>query len=366
MKCSVAACRRLSGRIGYGLCAALLSGILGYAAVLQAPIAVIAPTPPSSVTETDEPTENPTVSAASTDPSITAEAYPFALSLYDLLFTSEEVSIPSGELKIVSTDLSKNPASGTVFLKNNTDYSLSVSDFLSADSSLPTTVLPSDESDEPLVLIYHTHGTEAYAEEGRVSYKESELPRSDDTENNVVAVGKVLADTLNANGIPTIHCEIMHDANGEYYNSYSNSARTVKEYLEAYPSIRYIFDVHRDALTSDTVAYKTLTYDGSTPVAQIMLVVGTDNAGANHPDWRENLSFAVNTQYYLTQRLNHLVRPISVKRSSFNQQYADIAMLIEVGTCVNTLAEAKASAVILGETLAGMIRSETAGSTEVT
>ena len=224
--------------------------------------------------------------------------------------------------------------------------------------TVPTAVsvsAPADPETEPLVLIYHTHGTEAYAEEDRGSYAKKDLPRSTDITKNVVAVGQVLADTLNACGIPTLHCEIMHDA-ASYNRSYTASRQTVQAYRAQYPSLQYAFDVHRDALISDTCAYKVLTYDESTPVAQVMLVVGTDSAGAAHPEWRRNLAFAVNAQYLLTKRLGNFARPICIKRPSYNQQYTGLGILIEIGTCVNTLREAKASAVILGETLAALIR----------
>ncbi len=282
--------------------------------------------------------------------------YPIALGVYDTLFSEEESpEIPDGELLIVKTDLSKNPLSGTVLLKNNTSYSIKSEEYLTVDTmTLPTVASPAPETAAPKVLIYHTHGTEAYAEEGKLSYKKSKLPRSKDITQNVVAVGKVLADTLNANGVPTIHCETMHDKDS-YNNSYTYSRNTIKKYLEKYPSIEYVFDVHRDALLNSTSVYKTLTYDESSPVAQIMLVVGTDAAGADHPNWGKNLTLAVNSQYLLTKRLENIVRPICIKSSSFNQQYSEGGMLIEIGTCVNTLAEAKASAVILGETLAPLL-----------
>ena len=118
------------------------------------------------------------------------------------------------------------------------------------------------------------------------------------------------------------------------------------------------FDIHRDALLNSENVYKVITYDESTPAAQIMLVVGTDSAGASHPGWRKNLSFAVNAQYLLTKRLENLMRPICIKKSSYNQQLSPGALLIEVGPCANTLAEAKTSAEILGETLAALINSD--------
>ncbi|MBE6636882.1 MAG: hypothetical protein E7618_03645 [Ruminococcaceae bacterium] len=284
--------------------------------------------------------------------------YPLALGIYDRLFLEKEGTIPVGELKIVKTDLSKNPSPGTVHLQNNTTYAIDISSFLTAeDLTLTSPTKPASPEDPPLVLIYHTHGTEGYAEEGRLSYSPSALPRSRDIENNVVAVGKVLTEALNRNGIKAIHCETMHDATS-YNAAYTNSAQTVREYCNKYPSIRYAFDIHRDALVGTTEVYKTITYDESTPIAQIMLVVGSDAAGAVHPNWRDNLTFAVNTQHILTERLPTFVRPITLKNASFNQQYSPYGLLIEVGTCVNTLAEAKASAEILGEMLAALITAQ--------
>ena len=163
---------------------------------------------------------------------------PSAFGVYDDIFSEEEPpeSIPKGELKIVKTDLSKNPTAGTIFLKNNTTYSIDPYEHLTADDiSFGSSVSPTPEKSPPKVLIYHTHGTEAYAEEGKASYLKSNLPRSTDIRKNVVAVGKVIADALNAAGIPTIHCEIMHDEKS-YNDSYTYSRQTVLEYLEKYPA----------------------------------------------------------------------------------------------------------------------------------
>ncbi len=281
--------------------------------------------------------------------------YPTALGIYEQLFAEIEGITPDGELKIVRTDLSKDPTPGTVYLKNNTDYTIRALDYLSGSEALsPSAPPPATEEMPPLVLIYHTHGTESYAEEGKQSYAKSKLPRSRDITKNVVAVGKVLAETLRRNGVPTLHLETMFDA-GSYTNSYTYSRDAVLAYMKEYPSLLYAFDVHRDALISTAYAYKTVTYDGSTPVAQAMLVVGTDSAGADHPHWGQNLSFAVDLQYQMTHRLSNLMRPICIKNPSYNQQHTGLGCLIEIGTCVNTLAEAKATAEILGEKLAAVI-----------
>jgi len=349
--------QKISRILSCSLLSAIILSFLGYGSVAHrieqesAPSpAPPAPTPDELLSSSDELTEE-------YRDFLYENEYPMALGVYDQLFAEEDGSVPDGELKIVKTDLSKNPSLGTIYLKNNTDYTIKALDYLTADTlTLPTASQPAEEDAPPVVLIYHTHGTEAYAEEGVTSYAKKDLPRSRDITKNVVAVGKVLADTLNACGIPTLHIETMFDSKS-YTNSYTYSRQAIQEYREQYPSIQYAFDIHRDALVSSTYVYKTLTYDGSTPVAQVMLVVGTDSAGAQHPNWRNNLAFAVDAQYLLTKRLSNLARPICIKNPSYNQQHTGLGCLIEIGTCVNTLAEAKASAKILGETLAGLILS---------
>lgn len=312
--------------------------------------------------ETDQlPTEDELMSGADELPPeyrqiIYDREYPLGLGIYDKLFISDPLPTPEGELKIVNTDLSKNPIPEGVLIKNNTSYSFKISDYLTM-KDVKLEKEKSYDPSEPIVLIYHTHGTEGYAEEGKTSYSPASLPRSRNINENVVAVGTALCDILNQNGIPAIHDTVMHD-DGSYNTAYNNSARSIKEYLKKYPSIKYCFDIHRDALVSETSVYKTVTYDESTPLAQIMFVVGTDSAGANHKTWKRCMSFAVNAQYYLCSKLNNLVRPISIKQSSYNQQYPYVGALIEVGTCANTLKEALNSTKILGDVLSSMILSD--------
>ena len=121
-----------------------------------------------------------------------------------------------------------------------------------AGISLSTDLSKIYPSDVPLVLIVHTHGTEAYSDPAAPWYDpEREVARSSDKNKNVVHIGRLMADILNENGISTIHCDVMHDAES-YSGSYERSAETVKKYLSQYPSIKYIIDVHRDAVVKSS------------------------------------------------------------------------------------------------------------------
>ncbi len=205
------------------------------------------------------------------------------------------------------------------------------------------------------MLIVHTHGTECYAEEGSDSYTKKTPTRTDDITKNVVAVGTVIADYLEAHGIPTIHCTEMFDRES-YVEAYNNSSAAVREYLAIYPSIRYIFDVHRDSVISnDYTKTRPATEIDGVSTAQYMCVVGTDAAGSSHKAWRDNLTLAAHMQVRLWNRSNTLTRRLSIRSASFYQQYASGSLLLEIGSCGNTLSEAKACALIVAEELAEII-----------
>ncbi len=209
---------------------------------------------------------------------------------------------------------------------------------------------------EPLVLILHTHATESFAEEGAVSYTEKTEFRNEDTSKNMVAVGKVMARILNERGVPTVHCETLHDAE-DYNASYDNSLATVQKYLKEYPTIKYVFDLHRDAMIRENgEALKPLCNINGKPTAQVMTLVGTDAGGADHSLWQENnMNLAVKLQYRLTSEYNGMARPINLRKLSFHQQYAPGSLLFEIGSCANTLEEAKNAVANLAEAIADTI-----------
>lgn len=202
---------------------------------------------------------------------------------------------------------------------------------------------------EPTVLILHTHGTESYTK--TEDYRESSSYRTLDTDYNVVSIGTELAKTLEKGGIKVIHDTTMHDS-PSYSSSYSNARKSIRAYLEKYPSIRMVLDIHRDSVeNSDGEQLRfTAQKDGQT-AAQLMMVVGTDANGLNHPDWPENMSLAVKLHAQLEKNCPGICRPISFRSQRFNQDLSTGAMLIEVGSAGNTRAEALLAAQILGQAI---------------
>ncbi len=260
---------------------------------------------------------------------------------------------------IIALDMSEGQTADRLLCKNESKYSPDINALTKNEYPLKYTQNTSTNGENaPIVLIVHTHGTECYSPEDTAFYTDSTPTRLHDKTNNVVAVGKVLADTLNSHNIPTIHCETMFDAES-YSNSYTLSENAVQEYLKKYPSIQYVFDVHRDSIIRNAnEKIKPLTLIDNVPTAQAMFVVGTDSKGANHPNWTNNLTIASIFQYKLVEQYSTLMRPINIRSASFNAEHAPGSILIEIGTCGNTLQEAKNCAKLLGQTIAEIIKND--------
>lgn len=271
----------------------------------------------------------------------------------------DESSVPESpesaeyDYPLVSKDLSQSDK-GDYYISNDTGHNPDTE----ALANSPAAVAPFDfKSNKPLVLIVHTHGTESYTEEGADGYNDTgNLWRTTDTEKNVVAVGAVIAQVLEENGIPTLHCQIMHDKDS-YNDAYSYSAATIKKYLKQYPTIKYVFDIHRDAIiSSDGTLVKGVTEIGGENVAQVMCVAGSDFKGADYPHWEANLALALKLRVALNEKNPTLCRPVYLRGAAYNLQYTNGgSLLLEIGSSGNTLAEAKRAAVHVAEALAEMI-----------
>lgn len=193
-------------------------------------------------------------------------------------------------------------------------------------------------AEEPAVLILHSHATESYCK--TEEYTESSDYRTLDTDYNVVSVGSRVAEILEAGGIQVLHDKTLHDY-PSYNSAYGEARDTIAWYLENYPSIQMVLDIHRDSVElsdGSQVAY-TVTV-GQQEVAQLMMVVGTDANGLSHPAWQKNMALAVKLHVQLEKTTPGICRPISFRSQRFNQDMSAGAMLIEVGSAGNTRTQA--------------------------
>ena len=74
-----------------------------------------------------------------------------------------------------------------------------------------------------------------------------------------------------------------------------------------------------------------------------MFVIGTNDGGGKHPNWKNNLKFAVAVQEKGNEMYPGLFRAINLRSATFNQKVSNAASIIEVGATGNTIEEATAS-----------------------
>ncbi|HJB21080.1 MAG TPA: stage II sporulation protein P [Candidatus Fournierella merdavium] len=207
-------------------------------------------------------------------------------------------------------------------------------------------------SAEPQVLIMHTHATESYELEDLGWFDPEYTCRLTDTSLNMVAVGAAIAEKLNAAGIVTLQDATLHDY-PSYNGSYERSNATVREYLEKYPSIKVVLDVHRDAIETDGARVKAVADVNGRTAAQVMIICGADKNG-NLPNFKQNLAFAARWESAMESRFPGLTRPVLFDYRYYNQDLTTGSLLIEIGSHGNTLAEAVYSGELVGEALAGL------------
>ncbi|MEG3030520.1 MAG: stage II sporulation protein P [Oscillospiraceae bacterium] len=212
------------------------------------------------------------------------------------------------------------------------------------------------EKDSPLpqILIMHTHATESYQNHPEPFYDPEYTCRSLDTSLNMVSVGAIIAKQLNLLGYNTLHDDTLHD-HPSYNASYGRSKATVQDYLEKYPSIKIVLDIHRDAIErKDGTRIKPVITLQNKKYAQVMIICGADNGYLNMPNYKKNLRFASHLQNSMETLYPGFTRPLLFDYRNYNQQLSTGSLLIEVGSHANTLEEAQNSAKLIAYSLAKM------------
>lgn len=222
-----------------------------------------------------------------------------------------------------------------VYVQNRTAMALDVAAIAALSPEI--TLAPSTE---PQVLIMHTHGSEAFAQEGADVYQESGTARTIDPNYNIMRVGDEIERIFTEMGLSVLHDYTLYDY-PNYNGSYDRSKVGVSQYLTAHPSIKIVLDIHRDALIGqDGTIYKAVTEIDGTKTAQVLLVMGSNDGGLPHPNWQKNLSLAMRIQYRMNTLWPGLARPITLRSSRFSQELTNGSVLVEIGSHGNTLQEA--------------------------
>ena len=240
----------------------------------------------------------------------------------------------------LSIDTSKIKASA-IRLDNHTNgISVKTADYF--DKQVNLKLKPAEEG--PQILILHTHTTEAYTKGKKDTYKETDTARTTDNDYNMVRVGEEMKDVFEEMGLSVVHDKTKYDY-PSYNGSYSRALTGIQKMLKKYPTIQVVLDVHRDAIIgSDGTSYAKKTEIDGEEVAQVMLVVGTNDMGLTHPNWKDHLTLAVQIQKNMLAIDSELPRPIDLRRQRFNEHATPGSLLVEVGTSGNTLKQALAGA----------------------
>ena len=258
----------------------------------------------------------------------------------------EDISVEEDTTEILSTTIK-----GGLMINNSTGYEPDIGYLLSERVNVK---LPSDG---PQILIIHTHGSEAYAQDAFNKYVPSDTSRTQNKEHSVIRVGDELAERLEGFGLNVLHDREIYDY-PSYTGSYSRSQTAIENYLEQYPDIAMVIDLHRDALGTGDVIYKTVAEVEGETSSQIMLLVGTGENGLHHPHWQENLKLALTLQQAIDSRHPTLARPVALKQERYNQHLTKGSLILEVGSSGNTLREAicavRLFADAIGDTLLAM------------
>jgi len=228
-----------------------------------------------------------------------------------------------------------------LYLYNRTDLEVD----LAQAAAREVEIALSPASEGPQILIIHSHATEAYTQDGTDIYDPSDNnTRTTDERYNMLRVGDEMERVFTEMGLRVVHDRELYDY-PKYDGSYTRSGPAVETYLEQYPTIKLVLDVHRDALIgSDGTVYKTVTSIDGVKTAQVMLVIGSNAGGGDHPHWQENLALAARLQKSLDTLYPTLARPMALRQSVYNQNLSPGSLLVEVGSHGNTLQEALAGA----------------------
>lgn len=272
----------------------------------------------------------------------------YASPLFSEGLPETEVAVKSDEIKEDKDIKEKNTPSLNLSIKNESKFQIDIKKLLNEKSDFKI------DKEKPTVLIVHTHGSESYTASKAYNYTQTGNYRTQDTKYNMIRVGEELAKRLREKGIVTIHDKTINDY-PSYNDSYNKTENVIKENLKKYPSIRFVFDIHRDAVGDESEKIKfTAAVDGE-KAAQVMIVCGT-NQNLENPDWEKNLSLALKIQSHFEEEYPLLMRPLNLRKERFNMHLTKGSLLFEIGTNSNTLDEALSSARFLGDGLSEVIK----------
>lgn len=244
---------------------------------------------------------------------------------------------------------------GAVRVKNTNKTKINIEKLLSQKADLFV------DKKKPCVLIFHTHTSETFQLFERSWYPTGNITRSEQSDRNMVRIGKAICEELEKNGFRTVHDTEIHDRS--YSGAYDRSRAAAVGYLKKDTSIQVVLDIHRDAIQrTDGTKIRPVAEIGGKRAAQVMIISGCQEEGngiENFSDWQQNLVFALQLQKEMEESFPGLTRPLYFCPRDYNMNLTHCSLLLEVGSDSNTLEEAEYSGRLIGESLSRLLNNYT-------
>lgn len=193
---------------------------------------------------------------------------------------------------------------------------------LSAYLKMPLDLGIQAEGSQPVIGIYHTHSSESY----------SPGPASLPYPGEIYQVGETLKNALEKKGFKVVWSQANHNPHDG--SAYIRSRDTAAKLLEENPIA--VIDVHRDAVPDRE--FYTTELDGQS-VAKVRIVTGKQNQNR-----QSNFEFAKAMKAKADEALPGIMEGIFWAKGNYNQDLGPRMILLEFGTHVLTLEEAKVAA----------------------
>jgi len=220
----------------------------------------------------------------------------------------------------------------SAMLKNLTTYKIDVDKLLSEKLKFKLT------GSDIETVIYHTHTTESYTQSKNYMYEPSGVYRTLDTNANMIKIGEEMKRNLQQNGFAVFHDKTIYDY-PDYNSSYSKAGKGIAQILKKHKNVKVVLDLHRDAISVNTEQYKPVVQINGKKVAQFLLVIGTNQGGLKHSEWKENLKLALKIKKLADEKYPGLCRNEKLRKKRFNQHVTNGAMIVEMGATGNTIEE---------------------------
>lgn len=210
------------------------------------------------------------------------------------------------------------------------------SEQLNAPALLEMDMRMQGSSEQPQILIYHSHSQEDFIDS---------VPG--DPSTTIVGVGDylttLLQDTYGYNVIHVTDTFDIVDGKLDRNKAYTYAQERISQILEENPSVEVVIDLHRDGVAEDKRLVTTI--DGK-ETAKIMFFNGLSRTNQNgeisyltNPYIRENLAFSLQMMLEAKKYYPDIARTIYLRGYRYNLHLRPKALLVECGAQTNTVQE---------------------------